>query len=160
MFHARSLVEVHNARRSIESIGKISDNVVGFGPFGIGLEGILEFVPVVGEIYSLAAGLMLILQGIRVRAPILMLAWGTFLILLRTVIGAIDDIPFIGLLPPGIMGDVVAGFFRAHRMVATMLVAEIDQTLYIEGHRRDPENADIIASIRSGAERRRVVFLG
>lgn len=158
MFHARTLDEVQDIRRSIASIGRISDNVVGVGPFGIGLEGVLEFVPVVGELYSLAAGFMLILQGIRVHAPFFTLVWGTFLILLRTLIGAVDDIPFIGLLPPGLVGDVMAGFFRAHRMVSNMLVEGIDQTLFVEGRRKDPGNADILA--RARAERRRVVFLG
>lgn len=160
MIHARSVDEVNDIRRSIERIGKISDNVVGVGPFGIGLEGILEFVPFVGELYSLGAGSMLILHGIRVRAGFFKLVWGTFLILLRTAIGALDDLPLLALLPPGIIGNITAGFFRAHRMVATMLVNEIDNTLYVDGHRRDPENADIVASLRSGAERRRVVFLG
>lgn len=160
MFHARTLEEVDAARRSIERIGKVSDNVVGIGPFGIGLEGILEFVPIVGELYSLGAGLMLVLQGIRVRAPFMMLAWGTFLILLRTVIGAVDDLPFMALMPPGVIGDVMAGFFRAHRMVANMLVKEMERTLYVEGRRSDPENAHIVASIRSGEERGRVVWLG
>jgi hypothetical protein len=57
---------------------------------------------------------------------------------------------------------VIVDFFRGHRMAAKMLVRAIDDTLYIEGaqDRDHPEYARVIARIRSGEERRRVVFLG
>jgi hypothetical protein len=163
MFFARSHVELHNIRRSIEQIGKISDNVVGFGPVGIGLEGVLEFVPVVGEVYSLGAGFMLVLQGIRVRAPFFTVVWCAFLILLRTLIGSMDVtleiIPVLGFFV-GQIGNVVAGLFRAHRMAANMLVETMDDTLYLEGTRRDPENIAALEEFRASGDRRRIVFLG
>lgn len=163
MFHAQSQIEVHNIRHSIERIGKLSDSIVGVGPVGFGLEGLLEFLPGVGEVYSLGAGLMLILQGMRVYAPFTTLFSVAFLILLRTAIGSLDVIlaivPVLGWIV-GQLGNVAAGLFRAHRMAANMLIAEIDDTLYVEGRRRDADNADILAAIRSGEERRRVVFLG
>lgn len=165
MFAARSHIEVQNARNAIERLGKLSDNVVGFGPFGVGLEGVLEFIPVVGELYSLGAGGVMVLQGMRARVPFFTLVWCTILIALRTIVGAVDDIPFIGLLTPfGIGGDVLAGLFRAHRMSAQMMTRAIDETLYIEGRRGEtPEHLDdaaALSEVRAGRDRRRVVFLG
>jgi hypothetical protein len=164
MFAARSHIEVSNARGAIDRLGKLSDNIVGVGPVGIGLEGVLEFIPVVGEIYSLAAGGVMVLQGMRAHVPFLTLVWCTILILLRTLVGAIKDIPLLGLTPLGLGGDVAAGLFRAHRMSAQMMVKAIDETLYIEGRRgHTPEHPDDVAAlgdVRAGADRRRVVFLG
>ncbi len=164
MFAARSHVEVSNARGAIERLGKLSDNIVGVGPVGIGLEGILEFIPVVGEIYSLAAGGVMVLQGMRARVPFFTLVWCTILILLRTAIGALDDIPILGFFTGmGLAGDVAAGLFRAHRMSAQMMVKAIDEALYIEGRRghtpAHPDDASALAEVRAGRDRRRVVFL-
>ena len=164
MFTARSHIDVQNARNAIERLGKLSDNIVGVGPFGIGIEGILEFIPVVGELYSLAAGGVMVLQGLRARVPFFTLAWCTLLILLRTLIGAVKDIPLVGFTPLGLGGDVAAGLFRAHRMSAQMMVKSIDETLYIEGRPgqtpEHPEDVAALAEVRAGRDRRRVVFLG
>ncbi len=165
MFAARSQVEVQNARNAIERLGKLSDNIVGVGPVGIGLEGILEFIPVVGEVYSLAAGGIIVLQGMRAHAPFTTLFSSTFIILLRTVIGALDDVPILGFFTGmGLVGDIAAGAFRAHRMSAQMLIKQIDNTLYIQGRRgripEHPEDAAALEEVRAGRDRRRVVFLG
>ena len=165
MFAARSHIEVQNARNAIERLGKLSDNIVGVGPVGIGLEGILEFIPVVGELYSLAAGGVMVLQGMRARVPFLTLAWSAILMLLRTLVGALDDIPILGFFTGlGMAGDVAAGLFRAHRMSAQMMVRAIDDTIYIEGRRgqkpEHPDDAAALADVRGGRDRRRVVFLG
>jgi hypothetical protein len=57
---------------------------------------------------------------------------------------------------------VIVDFFRGHRMAARLLVQAIDDTVYIEGvpGHDHPEYAGVLARIRSGEERRRVVFLG
>lgn len=50
----------HQAWRRAEKIRKLSDRVVGFGPWGLGVDGVLAWVPVAGTAYSLgAAGLLL-----------------------------------------------------------------------------------------------------
>jgi hypothetical protein len=60
MFKARTQIDVHNNRASIEAISRISDNLIGIGPVGIGLDGILAWIPGVGELYSIGAGAALI----------------------------------------------------------------------------------------------------
>ncbi len=155
MFFARSHIDLHNIRQSVERIGNLSDNVIHLGPIKLGLEAILEFVPFVGEIYSLIAGFLLLIEGMRARAPGTVLMSITFLILVRTLIGSLDAIPGLG-----IAGDVIAGAFRAHKISADMIAKSMDDTLYIEGHKGDPEYADVLARVRSGKEKRRVVYLG
>jgi len=50
----------HQAWKRAEKIRKLSDRVVGFGPWGLGVDGVLAWVPVAGTAYSLgAAGLLL-----------------------------------------------------------------------------------------------------
>jgi hypothetical protein len=151
MFKAKTQIEVHNGRAAIEMIGRISDNLIGIGPFGIGLDGILAWVPGVGELYSIGAGAALVVQGYRARVPASVLIQATMLVSIRTLS---NIFPFLG--------GVLVDFFRGHRMAAKMLVRAIDDTVYIEGaqDRDHPEYARVIARIRSGQERRRVVFLG
>jgi hypothetical protein len=151
MFKARTQIDVHNNRASIERISKLSDNLIGIGPIGIGLDGILAWIPGVGELYSIGAGAALIAEGYRARVPAAVLAQAGLLVSIRTLA---NIFPFVG--------GVVVDFFRGHRMAARMLVRAIDDTLYIEGaHSLDhPQYADTLARIRSGQERRRVVFLG
>ncbi|HEY3888073.1 MAG TPA: DUF4112 domain-containing protein [Caulobacteraceae bacterium] len=151
MFKARTQIDVHNNRASIEAISRISDNLIGIGPVGIGLDGILAWIPGVGELYSIGAGAALIAEGYRARVPAAVLTQAAVLVSVRTL---------ANVLP--VVGGVFVDFFRGHRMAARMLVRAIDDTLYIEGeHSLDhPQYAATLARIRSGQERRRIVFLG
>ena len=151
MFFARTHLEVNNARSAIERISRLSDNIIGFGPFGIGLDGILAWIPVVGDAYSIGAGMVLLALGWRVKAPMSTLITATTLVAARS---GIDLVP--------VAGPLVVDFFRGHKMAADMLLKAIDNTVYVEGrkHPSNPNYGDIKAQIRSGAERRRVVFLG
>ncbi len=50
----------HQAWKRADKIRKLSDRVVGFGPWGLGVDGLIAWVPVAGTAYSLgAAGLLL-----------------------------------------------------------------------------------------------------
>jgi hypothetical protein len=151
MFFARTHFEVNNARSAIERISKLSDNIVGFGPFGIGIDGILAWVPIVGDAYSIGAGLVLLALGWRVKAPISTLISAGALVAARS---GVDLVP--------VAGPLIVDFFRGHKMAADMLLHAIDSTVYVEGrkHPSNPNYMDIKDQIRSGAERRRVVFLG
>jgi hypothetical protein len=151
MFKARTQIDVHNGRTSIERISKLSDNLIGIGPIGIGLDGILAWIPGVGELYSLGAGAALVAQGYRARVPASVLTQAALLVSARTLSNVFP-----------VLGGVFVDLFRGHRMAARMLVRAIDETLYIEGgHSLDhPQYAETLARIRSGQERRRVVFLG
>lgn len=155
MFFARSHIDLHNIRQSVERIGNVSDNVIHFGPIKLGLEAALEFVPFVGELYSLGAGFLLLVEGLRARVPGSTLVSVATLVVIRTAVGSLDAIPGLN-----IAGDLIAGAFRAHKIGSDMIAKAMDDTLYIEGHKGDPEYADVLARVRSGKEKRRVVYLG
>jgi hypothetical protein len=151
MLLARSHVEISRVRSGVARISRLSDNIIGFGPFGIGLDGVLAWIPGIGDIYSVAAGGLLLLLGVRARAPIATLLGAAALIAFRS---AVDVIP--------IVGPAVVDLFRGHKMAADMLLKAIDRTLYVEGpaDSSNPNHAAIQERVRSRAERRRVVFLG
>ncbi len=156
---ARSHVDLHNIRSAVERIGNLSDNVFHFGPVKLGLESILEFVPFVGEGYSLISGGLLIIEGARARVPSSTLMSVGTIVLIRTIIGAGDFIPVVGVI-----GNIAAGLFAGHKIAANMIVKAMDETVYIEGTKADaasdPEVAEIMARVRAGKEKRRIVFLG
>lgn len=151
MIFARNAIEAHNARTAIERLGRLCDNIVGVGPFGIGLDGMLTWIPVVGALYSLGAGAALIGLGVRARAPLITLAQVATIVLIRSGVG---EAP--------IAGQIIVDLFRGHKWAADLLVRAIDQTLYVDAP-ADPSHpayASIEAAVRSGQEKRRVVFLG
>jgi hypothetical protein len=58
----------HGAWRHAEQIKRLSDRVVGVGPIGVGLDGMLSWVPGANTVYSVAAGGFLIAAAIRAKA--------------------------------------------------------------------------------------------
>ena len=66
--------KAHHAWRAAERIKRLSDRLVGVGPFGLGLDGILAWVPVAGTVYSVGAGAMLVAAGFRGGASVMTLA--------------------------------------------------------------------------------------
>lgn len=142
------------ARRDLERVGRLSDDLVRVGPFRFGWDAALEFIPVVGEVYSLGAGAWILAAGRRAHAPAGTLAVAAALVGARTAVGAFDVVPGVGLI-----GDAVAGLFRGHRMAAGMLVKAIDRTHYVEGP-SSPEAGRLAEAARVAAGRRRTVFLG
>ena len=138
----------------IERIGRVSDDLVRVGPFRFGWDGVLEFIPFVGEAYSLGAGAWLLAAGRRAHVPAATLAGAGALVGARTAIGAFDLVPLAG-----IAGDLIAGAFRGHRRAARLLLKSIDATHYVEGLRTvDLELQAEADRRRLGA--RRTVFLG
>lgn len=50
----------HIAWRRAERIRKLSDRLIGVGPWGLGVDGVVAWIPVAGTVYSVgAAGLLL-----------------------------------------------------------------------------------------------------
>lgn len=105
----------HNAWRTAERVKRLSDRLVGIGPFGIGLDGVLAWVPVVGPFYSVAAGTILIFHGIRGGAAPWTLARMAGYIAADT---ATDAVPVVGW-----MADTL---FPGHLMAANALQKDIE----------------------------------
>ncbi|PZQ54420.1 MAG: DUF4112 domain-containing protein [Phenylobacterium zucineum] len=58
----------HTAWRRAERIKTLSDRVIGFGPWGVGVDGVLAWVPVAGTIYSVGAAGLLLNEALRAGA--------------------------------------------------------------------------------------------
>jgi len=160
---ARTHFEISKIRAAIERIGALSDSVIGVGPLKIGLDGILAWVPGVGTVYSLGAAGLLVIQGWRARVPATALIQIITLLGVRTAVTTSGEVAAaLTLLPITIPTELAVDFFRAHKWSADILLKAIDNTVYVEGrrHSSNPNYADIKEQVRSGAEKRRVVFLG
>lgn len=148
----RTLIDLHNTRLSIERIKRLSDRVVGLGPFGIGLDGLLGWIPGFGALYSVAAGAALIHQGVKARAS------SGVLLQALVLLGANTASNFVP-----VAGGAMDMLFTAHKWSADLLLGQMDKTLYIEGDRASAagsaEYAALMERVQSGVERRRIVFL-
>jgi hypothetical protein len=120
--------ELRSIRKSVSLIGRLSDSLVRVGPFSLGIDGVLSWIPAVGEIYSAGAGAYILVQGARAGVPVSVLAQAAFVLGIRTF-G--DVIPFAGPL--------FADVFTAHKWAANMVVRAIDQRLGVTSF--DPPGA-------------------
>ena len=143
---ASTHADVEQARAVIRRIGDLSDNIVGVGPFGIGLDGVLAWVPIVGTAYSLGAGAMLLHQGWRARVATPRLALAGAMLLGRTAVGVVP-----------IAGDILVDLLRGHRYAAKVLQRGVERTLYVEGSRAAARSNPRLAAEMAAAKR--VVFL-
>jgi hypothetical protein len=153
MLLARTHLDLHNVRGSIERTKRLSDNIVGIGPLGLGLDAILNVYPPAGIAYSAGAGVLLIWDAIRARAE-------PMVILQMAGILAVDTLAPIA----GNLGKIADVLFTGHKWSADMLLKHMEETIYFEGTREDAlqsaEYRDLMARVRAGKESRRVVFLG
>jgi hypothetical protein len=114
--------ELRSIRDSVALVGRLSDSLVHIGPFSLGIDGVLSWVPGLGDIYSTAAGGFIVLQGMRAGVPGPVLGGAALLIACRTLVGAVP-----------IAGSAFADFFTAHKWAAAMIVRAIDQRLGVSG---------------------------
>ena len=52
----RSIRDIEKIWSNVEGVKKLSDRVIGIGPFGMGLDAMLTWVPVVGTAYTVGTG--------------------------------------------------------------------------------------------------------
>ena len=76
--------ELRSIRDSVSLVGRLSDSLVRLGPFSLGIDGVLSWIPAVGEIYSLGAGAFILGQGVRAGVPASVLARAAVILGLRT----------------------------------------------------------------------------
>ena len=105
----------HGAWRAAERIKRLSDRLVGIGPVGIGLDGVLAWVPVAGTAYSLGAGGLLLYQGVVAGASLPTLARMAAYLLLDSAASV-----------PPVIGWAVHTLFPGHLMAARALQKDIE----------------------------------
>jgi hypothetical protein len=105
----------HRIWRSVNLIKKLSDRVVGVGPFGLGIDGVLAWVPGVGPVYSVGAGVFLVVQALRTGASAPTVAR---MVAYLVTDSATSSVP--------ILGYAVDTLFPGHLMAATALQKDIE----------------------------------
>lgn len=123
----QTLSDLESLRDSVQLVGKLSDSVFGVGPLSIGLDGVLSWIPGLGEIYSAAAGTFIIVQGARAGVPKRTLVAAAGLMLSRTAISAVP-----------LAGPLAADMFMAHKWSANMVASAIDRKI---AHQSGPLHA-------------------
>lgn len=106
----------HRIWRHAERIRRWSDRVVGVGPFGVGLDGILTWVPGLGSLYTLGAAIWLIVLAARSDASA-----GTHLKMIFVLL--IDLL----LSPVPLVGDAADLLFPGHHLAARTLQKDIER---------------------------------
>jgi hypothetical protein len=106
--------EAHRIWITAEKIKRVSDGLLRLGPFSVGIDGLLAFVPVAGTAYSLAAGGWLMLEALRARASGFTLARMSAYLALRTLVSIIP-----------IEGWLADFLFRGHMFAANALQRDI-----------------------------------
>lgn len=148
----RTIRDIENIWSNVEGIKKLSDRVIGFGPFGIGMDGLLTWVPVVGTVYTVGTGGWLMLQAVRAKVtPATLARMAAYM--------AVDAAT--GTVP--IAGDVVDTFFPGQLLAAGALQKHIETTHWVE----DSEaNAKIsgdhdrhLETVEADRKLRRIVYL-
>src|ERR1700684_3874477 len=89
----RTDAELRSIRNSVNLVGRLSDSIVKLGPFSLGIDGVLSWIPGVGELYSVGAGAFILAQGVRAGVPATVLARAALILCARTL-G--DVVPFAG----------------------------------------------------------------
>ncbi|MDB5439543.1 MAG: hypothetical protein JWM33_1970 [Caulobacteraceae bacterium] len=125
----------HIAWRRAQRIKTLSDRLIGIGPFGIGLDGILAWIPGLNLAYGLGAGAFLLNEGVKAGAKTSTLAW-------MGIVLAFDNLT--DLVP--IAGDAVDMLFPGHLLAANALQKDIEAR-----HGLPPEHAPKMKTVEGSA---------
>lgn len=152
----RSFADIEKIWSNVEGIKKLSDRAIGLGPFGVGLDGLLTWIPVVGTVYSVGAGGWLLMQAVRAKAsPGTLLRVAGYLGIDSATTAVGEAVPFAP--------DVIDFFFPGHLMAAKALQKDIETTHWVEASERDARASGAhdrhVADMRADPKKRRIVYL-
>jgi hypothetical protein len=105
----------HRAWRSAERIKRLSDKLVAVGPIGLGLDGVLAWVPGANLLYSVGAGGLLIYEAVGAGAK------GTTVARMAAYLiadSAMSEVPLLGW--------AMDTLFPGHLMAARALQKDIE----------------------------------
>lgn len=112
--HETDRERAHRAWRNAERIKRLSDGLIRIGPWGLGLDGVLAWVPAANTIYSVGAGGLLLYEAWRARAA----PWTlTRMVAYLAANTATTEVPIVGW--------AMDTLFRGHAMAATALQKDI-----------------------------------
>lgn len=148
---AKTPQDVERIRGGVQNWRRLSDRLFSVGGFGVGLDGLLTWVPVLGGFYGVGVGGYLLAQAYRVRAS------KATMVKMAMLTGA-DAL--VGEVP--ILGDAFDFLFRAHSRSAKLLQAEIDRTHFVDDSAAEAHASGRLRdhhAHRTAAGKKRLVFL-
>lgn len=148
----RTISDIENIWSNVEGIKKLSDRVIGFGPFGVGMDGLLTWVPIVGTVYTVGTGGWLMWQGLQAKAtPATLARMAAYM--------AVDAAT--GTVP--IAGDVVDTFFPGQLLAAGALQKHIESTHWVEDSEANAkasgDHDKHLETVQADKKLRRIVYL-
>jgi len=148
----RSIRDIEKIWSNVEGVKKLSDRIIGIGPFGFGMDALLTWVPVVSTAYTVGTGGWLIVQALRAKAAPATLARMAAYMAVDT---ATDAVP--------LAGDVVDTFFPGQLLAARALQKDIESTHWVEDSeanaRATGDHDRHLEKVRGDRKLRRVVYL-
>lgn len=123
-----TLPELERIWLQVNSVKKVSDRIIGLGPFGIGLDGLISMLnnPLAGplaplgiaadELYTWGAGLYLLYLALKAEAS----AWT-----ITRMIAYLGLDSLVGLIP--FIGGPIDLLFQGHMYAARALQKEIER---------------------------------
>ncbi|HEV2082472.1 MAG TPA: DUF4112 domain-containing protein [Brevundimonas sp.] len=154
----RSIADIEKIWLNVDRLKKTSDRVVGFGPFGIGLDGLLTWIPVVGTAYTVGAAGWLLMQAVKAKAPAGTVVQMLGYLGLDSATTAIGEVPFLDFVP-----SVVDVLFPGHLLAAKALQNHIETTHWVEGSYADArasgEHDRHVEKVRGDRKLKRIVYL-
>jgi hypothetical protein len=115
MEHHPDRARAHRAWRSAEWIKRVSDNIIGVGRVGIGIDGLLAWIPGINVTYSVGAAALLIYEGVAAKASAATLARMVLYLLADSATSAVP-----------VAGWALDTLFPAHAMAAKALQKDIE----------------------------------
>lgn len=152
----RTVGDIEKIWANVEGVKKLSDRVVGVGPFGIGLDGLLTWIPVLGTTYTVGAAAWLLHQAVRAKAPPATLGKMAGYLGLDSATTAVGEvIPFAP--------DVIDFFFPGHLLAAKALQAHIETTHWVEANEAEARASGAhdqhLEEMRRNPKLRRMIYL-
>jgi hypothetical protein len=106
----------HRAWRVAERIKRLSDDLIPLGPWGLGLDGVLAWIPGANLLYSVGAGGVLLYEGfVSGASGATLLRMGVYL----TANSALSEVP--------VLGWALDTLFRGHFMAARALQKDVER---------------------------------
>lgn len=154
----RSIADIEKIWLNVDRLKKTSDRLIGVGPFGIGLDGLLTWIPVVGTAYTVGAAGWLLMQAVKARAPAGTIMQMLGYLGLDSATTAIGEVPFLDFVP-----SVVDVLFPGHLLAARALQNHIETTHWVEGSHADArasgEHDRHLEKLRGDRKLKRIVYL-
>ncbi len=147
----RSIQDIEKVWSRVEGVRKLSDRVIGIGPWGVGMDGLLTWIPLVGGAYSVGAGALLFASAFQAKASPSTLAKMAAYLVFDV---ATTEVP--------VVGSAVDFFFVGHQFAGRALQKDIESTHWVEANEREAKSSgdheQHLADMRA-AGRKRVVYL-